>query len=140
MSGDVHRRHPARPVLAAALVCALIWLGLGSRIIAGPLLATSHPGVEIVAAPLAVPQVAQRAAARMGHLRAAVMAASQRQPFGAGPPRAVVIALLALFGIAAARRGAPRRLAVRMHGVRAPPFTGLSAPLAWARPTAPPSR
>lgn len=121
MSGHVHRRHPARPVLAAVLACVLVWLGVAAATSVGSIPQIVHAGAEAVATQPSLQHVAQRIAARLGHVRAAVVAASQRDLPGAAVLRVLAIVLAMLLGLGVARRVARRHPVVRMHGVRAPP-------------------
>jgi hypothetical protein len=127
MSGDVHRRHPATRSFAAALACALAWLGLALLACVAPAFHPGDAGTVMVVTQPAPSHVAQRAVVRVMHVRAAVVSASQRTLSGPPPLRTVAVALLVLFGLGVAPRRPPRRSAIRMHGVRAPPVVPAGA-------------
>lgn len=121
MSGHAHRRHSTRLLLAAALACALALLGIAAAAEIGPVARTVHAGAEIVIAQPSAQHVTQRAAARLGHVRSATVAASHRNPIGTAPSRVLAIVLAMLFSLALARRDTLQRVAARLPGVRAPP-------------------
>lgn len=121
MSGHAHRRHSTRLLLAAALACALAWLGVAAAAEIGPIARTVHAGTEIVIAQPSTQHVVERVAARLGHARSATVAAAQRNLIGTAPSRVLAIVLAMLFSLALARRERLQRVAARLPGVRAPP-------------------
>ncbi len=121
MSGHAHRRHSTRLLLAAALACALAWLGIAAATEIGPVARTVHAGVEIVVAQPSAQHVTQRATARLGHTRSATVAATHRNLTGTAASRVLAIVLAMLFGLALARRDALSCVVARLPGVRAPP-------------------
>jgi hypothetical protein len=121
MSGHAHRRHSTRLVLAAALACALAWVGMAAAAEIGPVARAVHASAEIVVAQPLAQHVTQRATARLGHVRSATVGATHRNLTGTAASGILVIVLAMLFSLALARRNAPPRVAVRLPGVRAPP-------------------
>ncbi|WP_203921473.1 hypothetical protein [Rugosimonospora africana] len=140
MSGHAHRRHSTRVVLAAALACALAWLGVAAAATEiGPVPRVVHAGAEVVVIQPSTQHVAQRMAARLGHVRAALISASQRNLAGTVALRVLAIVLAMLFSLGLMRRDPRRRPAVLMHGVRAPPALAAAdrVAAAWATSRAP---
>jgi hypothetical protein len=121
MSGHAHRRHSTRLFLAAALACALAWLGVAAAAEIGPVARAVHAGAEIVVAQPLTQHVTQRATARLGHVRSATVGATNRNLIGTAASRVLAIVLAMLFSLALARRIALPRVAARLPGVRAPP-------------------
>ncbi|GAA5180630.1 hypothetical protein GCM10023322_13360 [Rugosimonospora acidiphila] len=118
MSGHAHRRHPATLVLAAALACALVWLGVLAATNDDPISRGDHAGVAVTQQ--SVQHFAQRVTARPGHIRVGVTSASQGAAGGAAL-RATAIVLQALFGLGAVGWRVTARHRAQLHGVRAPP-------------------